>query len=165
MTFDELYQAHFEQIFKFCYRYVGDDDLAGDLCQDTFIKLYQRMTSSNKQIENPRAWLYKVATNLCLNSNKVSQRRNTIKSNLPVTGIEVETPETVLLAKESADTLRDLLYRLKPENRMLLLLYQDGLSYQEMSDATGIPLNSVGKTLWRSIAKLSEIVKTSKHGS
>ena len=47
---------------------------------------------------------------------------------------------------------------------MLLLMYQDGLSYKEMSGATGIALNSIGKTLWRTIEKVSEMIKAKNHG-
>jgi len=42
-------------------------------------------------------------------------------------------------------------------------MYQDGLSYREMSEASGISINSVGKTLWRVIEKLSETINTKNH--
>jgi len=164
MTYDELYHLYYEQIYKFCYRYVGDGELAGDLCQDTFLKLFQRMRTSNNQIENPKAWLYKVAANLSLNSKKVDQRRNEIRKNISIQKSEQKNPESILLARESANHIRKILSELPHEKRMLLLLYQDGLSYKEMAEATGIELNSIGKTLWRTIEKVSEMIKNEDHG-
>ncbi len=57
----------------------------------------------------------------------------------------------------------DIRIELEPKYQMLMLLYQDGLSYKEMSEATGIPFNSVGKTLWRSIDKVSQKIKRTDH--
>ena len=164
MTFEELYHTYHEQIYKFCYRYVGDDQLAGDLCQDTFLKLFQRMRTSEQQIENPKSWLYKVAANLSLNCKNVNQRRNEIEKEIQFPVSEHANPESILVASEKSIQIRAALAGLKPEKRLLLLMYQDGLSYNEMSEATGIALNSIGKTLWRTIEKVSEMIKDENHG-
>lgn len=164
MVFEELYQSHYEQIFKFCYRFVNDADLAGDITQDTFIKLLQRMRKSNQTIQNPKAWLYKVASNLCLNSLNTGKRRNEILEGLELKTAEQATPETLLIESELELLTRQFLDQLKPEHKLMLLLYQDGLSYKEISDATGIPLTSVGKTLWRNIDKVAIALKSIAHG-
>lgn len=163
MNFEHHYQQQYEQIYKFCYRFVGDREKAGDLTQDTFLKLYQRMKNGDQSILNTRAWLYKVAGNMCLNLVSQSQLRSEISQRLPMESIEHNTPETMLLKQEKEDLVRKFLYQLKPENRMLLLMYQDGLSYQEMAEATGIPLNSIGKTLWRNIDKIANAIKQTEH--
>ena len=159
MTFEQLYQQHYQQIFKFCYRFVDDWEKAGDLTQDTFLKLYQRMKEGNKTIDNSKAWLYKVAGNTCLNELSKNKRRAEISSELDLESMETNNPETLLLEQEKKALLRKFIHQLKPEHQMLLLMYQDGLTYQEMAEATGIPLNSIGKTLWRSIEKISNAIK------
>lgn len=159
MTFEQLYQQHYQQIFKFCYRFVADRERAGDLTQDTFLKLYQRMKNGDQSIENTRAWLYKVAGNTCLNEVGKSLRRSEISLDLPVENAERQTPETLLMEQETTNLLRKFIHQQKPQHQMLLLMYQDGLTYKEMAEATGIPLNSIGKTLWRNIEKISNAIK------
>jgi RNA polymerase sigma-70 factor (ECF subfamily) len=160
MTFEELYHAYYEQIFKFCYRYVGNDEKAGDLTQDTFLKLLQRMRTSSKNIENPKSWLYKVAANLSINSINTNKRREVKAAGIISSETVNSNPESIYISNETQSAVRDIISKLKPEKRTLLLLYQDGLSYKEMSDVTGIPVNSIGKTLWREIANISKMIKT-----
>lgn len=164
MTFDQLYRQYYVQIFKFCYRFAGDQELAGDLTQDTFLKLYLRMKNTNEIIDNPKAWLYRVAGNNCLNSIKKRTRRTEIDNDIPIENIELKNPESILLDLEMKQLLQQSLEQLSPENHALVLMYSDGLSYAEMAEATGIPLNSIGKTLWRSIEKLANVVKKYEHG-
>lgn len=163
MKFEDLYQLYYEQIFRFCYRFVLDMSQAGDITQDTFVKMLHRMRKSNQTIQNPKAWLYKVASNLCLNSIHTHQRRSEILSGVPMNTAEHNTPESLYLKSEKEKLAKNAIDQLKPDQKLLLLMYQDGLSYKEMSEATGIPLNSVGKTLWRNIEKVSLTLKKTGH--
>jgi len=163
MTFEELYQSHYERIYKFCFRFVDNTEKAGDFTQDTFLKLYQRMNSRQRTIENPKAWLYKVAGNICLNAVNTENRREQIMDGLDLAKAEYINPENLLLQEEMAGFIRKALDQLRPEHQLLLLMYQDGLSYKEMSEATGIPLSSIGKTLWRGIEKVSDLLKKVDH--
>jgi RNA polymerase sigma factor (sigma-70 family) len=163
MTFEELYQKHYKQIYAFCYRFIGQQEKVGDLTQETFLRLYDRMNKTNLRIENPRAWLYKVAGNLCVNELNVTQRRSEIIRELPLKKSDRDDPESLMLEKERSHLLHKALKDLKPEHRLLIMMYQDGLSYREMSEATGVPETSIGKTLWRSIEKIAQIIKTKHH--
>ena len=164
MNFQELYQSYYEQIYKFCYRFVSDPDLAGDITQDTFVKMLNRMRQRNPDIKNHKAWLYKVASNLCLNTIQTNNRRKEIMGDAVRDITNENTPESEFIAKEKAMLAKRALDQLAPEHQILLYMYQDGLSYKEMSEATGIPVNSIGKTLWRNIEKVSVTYKTAAHG-
>jgi RNA polymerase sigma factor (sigma-70 family) len=161
--FETLYKQNYEAIIKFCFRFLNNRESALDVAQETFIKYYERMNRQGKEIENTKAWLYKVAGNLCLNAIHYKNRHSEIEQILPVNPVETNTPESVVINDENAALVRNIIGRLKPESRLLILMYQDGLSYREMSEATGIPANSVGKTLWRVIEKISETIKTKNH--
>lgn len=163
MTFEDIYQQNYEAIFKFCFRFLSSREKAEDVVQDTFLELYQQMTKSNSQIENQRAWLYKVATNKSLNLINIGNRRKEIKKQMEFESTEKSNPETQLISKENSLWLKKGINRLKPQNQILVLMYQDGLSYKDMSEATGIPAQSIGKTLWRSIENISKTIKNSKH--
>ncbi len=159
MTFNELYKAHYDHIYRFCFRFVGDADKAADLCQDTFLKLFHRMKAPSQNIKNERAWLYKVAGNLCINAVAQKNNRTSILDTIHNNSSDGQNPESTFIVSETNEMIRLALEQFEPKQRMLLLMYQDGLSYKEMAEATEIPLNSVGKTLWRSIEKLSEMIK------
>ena len=163
MTFEELYKLHYESIFKFCFRFLNSREKAMDVVQETFLKLYQQMIKGDYQIENQRAWLYKVAGNICLNQINTTNKQTAIKGQLEFSNTENSNPESQLINREKILSIRNAINGLKPQHQMLVLLYQDGLSYKELSEATDIPFNSIGKTLWRSIEKISQIIKKTDH--
>ena len=165
MTFDQLYKKHYVQIYRFCYRFTADKDKAEDITQETFMKLFLRMKNGNQPIANAKAWLYRVAGNICLNAENSVKRRGEIMNALPVEHTEIHNPESLLLIKERREQLHRSLNGLRPEQRMLVLMYGEGLSYAEMSEATGISLNSIGKTLWRGIEKIAETIKKTENGT
>jgi len=133
-------------------------EVALDITQETFIKLFERMNGQGSEIENTKAWLYKVAGNHCINALNNKSRRNEIENRLDNNIIENSDPEKILIQEENVTLLRKVIEALKPEKQLLILMYQDGLSYKEMSEATGINVNSIGKTLWRIIDKLSTTI-------
>ena len=163
MTFEELYKLHYESIYKFCFRFLNSREKAMDVCQETFLKLYQQMTNGDYKIENKRAWLYKVAGHICLNQINTANQQTAIKKQLEFSTSENSNPESQLINKEKILSIRKAIDGLKPQHQMLVLLYQDGLSYKELSEATGIPFNSIGKTLWRTIEKISKTIKKTDH--
>jgi len=158
--FDLHYQQNYEAIYKFCFRFLNCHENALDITQETFIKFYERMNQSGTAIENPKAWLYKVSGNLCLNAINNKNRREIIKNSFEARTTETSTPESILIRDEKNALIRKIIGQLKPESRLLVMMYQDGLSYREMAEATGIPETSVGKTLWRIIEKISQTFKS-----
>jgi len=158
-NFEIHYRQNYETIFRFCYRMLGSREVALDITQETFIKLYERMNGQGSDIENTKAWLYKVAGNLCLNELNTKSRHSEIENGLDRNSVENTDPENILIKEEKVKMVRKAIEEMKPEKQLLILMYQDGLSYQEMSEATGIKLNSVGKTLWRIIDNISETIK------
>lgn len=134
-----------------------------DVSQDTFLKLYQQMNKDEYQIENPKAWLYKVAANKSLNIINTTKRQREIEQELEFVSFSSSNPESRLISQENRLQIKKAISILKPEHQILVFMYQDGLSYKEMSEATNIPFNSIGKTLWRSIDKISQLIKKNDH--
>lgn len=65
-AFHLLYNAYNKKIYRFCLRMLGDEALAEDAFQETFIKIYEK----NDQFrgDNFQAWLFTIARNTCLNT-------------------------------------------------------------------------------------------------
>ncbi|WCH92902.1 RNA polymerase subunit sigma-70 [Streptomyces moderatus] len=69
-----LIEAHRQELRVHCYRLLGSYDEAEDLTQETFLRAW-RARESLTGVDNPRAWLYKVATNACLDFLRKHNRR------------------------------------------------------------------------------------------
>ncbi|MEV7889540.1 RNA polymerase subunit sigma-70 [Streptomyces sp. NPDC002817] len=83
--FTALIEAHRKELRVHCYRLLGSYDEAEDLTQETFLKAW-RARESMDGVENPRAWLYRIATNACLDFLRKNDRRPTPYE--PVPGID-----------------------------------------------------------------------------
>jgi RNA polymerase sigma-70 factor, ECF subfamily len=62
-AFGELYERYFDRIFNFIYRQTGDEDIAGDLCSQTFISVLNYLPRYQFRGVPFSAWLYKIASN------------------------------------------------------------------------------------------------------
>lgn len=157
MEFDQLYREYYRSIYTFAYRMTGDSNYAMDITQETFLKLHNHMNESIT-LENPRAWLYRVAANISNNHLKRTSIFNRI--------IKVIRPdsqyndiESGLINMEEKILVKKALEKLSARDRTILQLYQDGLSYAEMAEVMKIKKTAVGKTLSRAIEKCTGYIE------
>jgi RNA polymerase sigma-70 factor (ECF subfamily) len=66
---DELFRRHYARVARWCYRFTGDRELAADLAQEIFAKVYRSLGSFQGQSKFS-TWLYSVARNECVNAAK-----------------------------------------------------------------------------------------------
>ena len=143
-----LYEERFQSVFRYLDRLTGDADLAQDLAQDTFIRLYRR----GSMPDDPRAWLGTVATNLFRDHRRQSRRRAVLVSeHAPDAAIPSAAPATdsELIAHEARSHVRAALETLPWRDRELLLLRHEGYSYRELAHAVGVAEGSIGTLLVR----------------
>lgn len=141
---------------------IGDQYQAEDITQETFIKLYHSL-GKNETIINHKAWLYKVASNLCKNKirRKSVFRRMISKNPNPIENMENNGEENILQS-EKIEIFRKVLSKLSPREQILLQLYKDGFSYHEISEVTNIKKDHVGTVLSRAIIKCSKLIDKEK---
>ena len=151
-AFDALINFYQTAIYNHLYRLSGNKDDAADLTQETFIKLY-KTRERIKPDDNFRSYLYKIATNTAYDWLKKKKRH---PEDLIIDN-EDQNFETIE-AKQSYYKIEDLdliglemaLSKIKPVYKSLLLLYyQQGFTYEEISAITGQPLNTVKINLHR----------------
>src|SRR3989338_4735544 len=68
--FLQAYEAYNDAIFRYCYFRVYDRERARELSQETFMKAWEYLSRTGKKIENLRAFLYKIATNLIIDNSR-----------------------------------------------------------------------------------------------
>ncbi len=156
MTFNQIYNEHYELIYRFVFR-TGGPEFAKDITQDTFIKLYKFLESGGK-LENPKSWLYKVSSNLCINFLNRKTRYWGIMKDISEMQKDVFS-ENDYLKKEKIEQFNLALSKLSTRDRIILQLYNDGLSYVEIAEAISVKTTSIGKILSRAIEKAANIIK------
>jgi RNA polymerase sigma-70 factor (ECF subfamily) len=149
----EVYRSSFEELVRFLHRKVWDAERARDLAQEVFVRALRH------EPENPRAWLFRVATNLAHDEARTVLRR---KRHLTLLKSEREespgspAPDEVLREKEEWAQVRAALDALNPRDREVLLLWDAGLNYREISEVTDLAAGAVGTTLARARRRLVE---------
>jgi RNA polymerase sigma-70 factor (ECF subfamily) len=156
--FDNIYQQHYATVFRLVAKFTFGSHETDDIVQDVFVKLYLQM-ESGVIVEYPKTWLYKVATNACLNSISRNKENHSIEN---VGHLEVNMADSIdakIENEEQHRMLQNALLRLKDSERAIVILYSEGLSYKEMAEATGVRFSSIGKILSRSLEKLKPLLK------
>lgn len=143
-----LYEARFESLFRYLDRLTGDPDLAKDIAQETFVRLYRRGALP----DDPRAWLATVATNLVRDHYSKTRRRAELVAEFADDAAPQAPPPAAdarVMAQEARSRTRVALDSLPERDRMLLLLRHEGYSYRELALAVDVAETSVGTLLIR----------------
>jgi RNA polymerase sigma-70 factor (TIGR02960 family) len=94
-AFRELTEPHRRELQVHCYRMLGSFQDAEDAVQDTLLAAWQGLAGYTEERASLRTWLYKIATNRCLNALRSSRRRAAKEWNVP----SVEPPEPTRLGE------------------------------------------------------------------
>lgn len=134
-------------------RLVGDGDAVKDLVQEVFVKLHLQL-QAGETVEFPKTWLYRVATHGALNHLSRTKKHLAIEEAVHVTG--KDGADELLERSDRKKQIERVLLKLEERDRLLLVLYADGLSYKEIAEISTIGLSSVGKLLSRAIQKFKK---------
>lgn len=146
--FTRLFEERFATVFRYVHRLSGEAELAADITQEAFVRLYQRGTIPDE----PAAWLATVAVNLLRDERRTAARRAVLLARDAGEPGAAATPETDLLAAEQRRDVRAALDSLRPRDREMLLLRHSGYSYREIAAVLGIGENGIGTMLARATA-------------
>src|SRR5947207_9792687 len=127
--FESLYAAHSREVWALAYARWMDSDQAMDVAQEAFLRLW-RQWEAGEDIQNPRAWLLRVARNLAEDYAKSAFRRNGTQPPELLNGVRSSQPMPIekLERDEQFAQLRAVLEELAPADREILTL-RYGLDY------------------------------------
>jgi RNA polymerase sigma-70 factor (ECF subfamily) len=150
-----LVAAHRAAVVRYLARYTGDADLAEDLAQETFVRLYHRPPADRSE---PRRWLFTVATNLARDAHRVARRRDELARagahRLPVADPPPD-PAAALEREEVGSRVRSALAALSERDRTILLMREEGFSHREIAEAVGTTTKSVGTLIARALDRMA----------
>lgn len=159
MTRDDAFQSLFtsffreqaDSLFRYLIRLSGDAEVAADVTQETFVRLYERGSFP----DDGRAWLVTVATNLLRDRERTRTRRSHLlkRFRAEATPPAPPAPDAALESMETGAAVRAALARLSKRDRQLILLRHEGYSYQEIAAVIGVAVTSVGALLLRATSR------------
>ena len=165
-SYNHLVFRYKDRLFNYIYQFVHDIDLAEDLLQDTFLKLYTHK-NSYKEIAKFSTWIYTIAGNFAKTELRKFKRRKTYShSDLSFNDNEFiiedknKTPSDVFLDEGLRKSLHQCLSSL-PLNFKNIIILRDiqELSYDEISTIVELSLGTVKSRINRARLKLYECLQ------
>jgi RNA polymerase sigma-70 factor (ECF subfamily) len=161
VTFDDLFREFHQDVFHCAYRLLGDSEEAADVAQETFVRAYRALPNLKGDLR-PGPWLYRIATNLCL--DRLRRRKlirwepwDTFTAVFHPKQVARDDPEREVVSRESRSLLRQALDRIPARHRQALHLREEvGLSCEEIGASLGISRQAAKSLLFRAREELRE---------
>ncbi len=150
-AFVALYERRHLEIYRYILQFVhGDNDMASDIFQDTFIKIHGHAQSLRDE-HNVRAWMYAIARNNCLNQIKRGHRQVSLTDQHEALECRDQLLPDAQLHQDLLSSKLDEAIRTLPENQReaVILREFEGLSYTEIADATRTNVGVIRQRLFR----------------
>ena len=162
--FEELVRRYQRPISAYVYRMVGNYEVALDLTQEVFIKVYKSLARYRPEFKFS-TWIYKIAHNAAVDH----LRRHAVREQALVSGdsdqreIPIDsgrlTPEQESEKKERRAEIEAVVQKLPaPYKELILLRHSHDMSYDEIADVTGLPLGTVKNRIFRAREAMRELL-------
>ena len=156
-AFDEIMIRYERQMYRLCYRFVGNSDDARDLAQDVFVKAFENLATFRRE-SSLKTWLYRIATNHCINYVK-SNSREFVEVTEDI-GKTNATIQQQLEDDEQRRHFRQLVRMLPPKQRAILeLRIQEQLSYEEIATMSNRSVSTIKASVFFALEKMRKLVK------
>ena len=162
-SYNELVFRYKDKILNFLYRFMHDIDLAQDLAQETFLKVYIKK-DSYREISKFSTWLYTIASNLAKTELRKIKRRKTYSiSEISISEREhnyfIDEDNNDKLDDNETKILHKSIFELEQDFRTIIILREiQELSYENISKILKLPLGTVKSRINRGKLKLREIL-------
>lgn len=155
MEFAEHINRHYESLYRFAYRMLGNSEMAEDVVQEVFLRM-ARNSPRNPDGESVRRWLFVVARNLCLSHLRRSAAHREepldVCPEVPFPGLN---PAEVAQMAERSKWIKDAVAQLPPAMREVVILREyEGMNYAQIAEIAGCPLGTVRSRLARAREEL-----------
>ena len=158
-SFEQLYNEVFPIVYKVSYHITGDSGAAEDICQEAFIKYYNRPVPL-PSMNDAKYWLIRVVKNLSFNYGKREKRKLKVFEKIKNEPYySDDTGEKEILKKETKETVNKLLEKLPEKLKAPLVLREySGLNYREISKVLGISESNVKVRIFRARENIQKLI-------
>lgn len=165
-AYKTLYMRYEGRIYNFIWRYTGNRELAQDLLQETFTRVWFAAHSFDQGRGNFKGWLYTIALNIA--RNEMTKKRHAyhylevsaIASSEEPVAPRTDEPDIELEHADLQDTVAKALGQLSPLLREIVILkhYQQ-LKFSEIAEMTKTPEGTLKARFHRALAQLKELLE------
>jgi RNA polymerase sigma-70 factor (ECF subfamily) len=157
LDMDELFNKHYEYIFKVILSVVLDYEVAKDVTQETFMKAFLRIETLRDKDKFDK-WIYSIAINTCKDSLRKTSKLKAKSTNLDDVKIIKDPsflPDEIFEHKETKKEVVKCIKELDEKTQQIInLKYYLGFTYEEISKFMNISLSNVKIKLHRSKKKI-----------
>lgn len=159
-SFSKIYDQHINKIYRFIFIKVSSQEIAQDLCSETFLRGWEAFKKSQnpgniQKIENPSAFLYKIARNLIIDHYREKGRFQTVSAEYSwIADPKVNLEETSFINSD-LDRIRMALADIKDDYREVIVWhYLDDLKVPEIAQILEKPEGTIRVLLHRALTAL-----------
>ena len=165
-AFRELFEKHSRAIVNFAYHFVGSRPRAEELAQDVFLQVYRAGPRYEPQAKFT-TWLYRIATNACLNEVRRPEHRfkkrpleyqpedSRERGEIAFPDPQAVRGESALAGRELEARIRDVLAKIPANQRAALVMSRvDGMAYCDVAEALDCSESAVKSLVFRATATL-----------
>jgi RNA polymerase sigma-70 factor (ECF subfamily) len=148
----ELYEIHVDRIYRLAFRLAGDDDLARDFTQATFIRAFEKIGSFRGD-SSLSTWLHSIGVSVALNglrkAKRVRNREAPMEEGMTVGAVSREAdPDLKERLARAIDSLSD-------KYRTVFVMHDvEGYTHDEISETLNIPIGTSKSHLFQARGKL-----------
>lgn len=154
--FKEIITHHKDKIYRICLAYLYEKDLVDDLYQEVLINVWNGLKNF-KGNSKLTTWLYRVTLNTTITFNRYTKKHVQL-SNRELPDTFEEVIDTERQARENrVNKLMQCVQKLKKDERLIISLVLEELSYKEIAEIIGIETNNVGVRINRIKKRLLKI--------
>ena len=156
--FMKSYEDHSDAILRYCHFQTSNREVAVDMVQDTFMKTWSYL-SDGKDVDNIKAFLYKVAKNLIIDYRR--KKKSVSLESITDTGVEFadDSPPDVDTEFDKVFVLKRLEELDEEAREIITMRYINEMSIKEIAEASDMTTNNVSVKIHRSIEKLRKVIK------
>jgi RNA polymerase sigma-70 factor (ECF subfamily) len=141
----ELYRTHGPVVYRRCLRILRDPEAARDATQEVFVKLIRDMSKLEDR-ETVLPWIYRVATNHCLNHRRNASRRGEDFDAMPLELADSVDPDTL----PDRQLAQQILSRFDAATQTVAVgVLVDGMEQEEVAEVLGLSRRTVARKLAR----------------
>ena len=140
-AFENLYDKYSGAMFNIILRIVQSNEVAEDVLQDSFLKIWKNIESYDENKSTIFTWMLNVCRNTALDSLRKSNVRPSIQTDTD--NVYVESLQSVQMNIDSVGLKNSLKYLTPEQSLVIQAIYFNGLTHEEASKALDIPLGTV----------------------
>ena len=166
-AFAQLFDRHHGAVVRFAYRFVGSQARAEEVAQDVFVKVF-RNAKSYVPGAKFQTFLFRVATNHCLNEVRRSENRNpseTLEDETQGAPVQAWGPDEMLEARELEAAVSVALSKMSDRERAAFVMCRfEGMKYREIGEALSASEPAVKSLIHRATLVMAQTVEALKSG-